>query len=305
MIDPTIGGSPEDISRMQQADHLHRPKGVAPEPVVTARPRSIAPTNSELSLSERIGEYPIQIVPHVRVFVSAVENDVTDIARQVQTVNIDGADQNLYAPLNKGGIARTAMQAFVTFMSTVGGTQNIIAGTEEQAREYLEKYVANLQKQLADHFQGELLEDQSHSWSIDLADLFTTSVQIDYERSRGPAQQTVNIVHVTASVAVQCANLLDENGIAEVKPISISLRNMRDATGVDVEMAVVFDVANFKDNPYALSLFTALITEEGSNVKCEDVAGVTGAKSIPGANIVIGVQLPNRNPAVPKKKARK
>lgn len=277
------------VDQIAMRNTINRPE--APQPENTSRPVKTVKDDG-------IGEFPIRIVSSIEIYLGAINNAVTEVASAVGHVQLEDGQYSVFAPLSKkqNGIARPPLQSLFEFMDSVSSNQMLIlADNEQAAADRLNSYVESIQRQLSESFQGELIEEIGSEWSIDRADLFRTSVAVTQNVKTSVGKQTVNEVHVVASVYIHAANLLEDNGINSVKPTVALLRNWQATTGVPASLGIVFDVSNFKGCPTALELFNGLLSEENSDVTVLDVQGVTGASHLsPTANTVVSIDIQDR-----------
>ena len=136
-----------------------------------------------------------------------------------------------------------------------------------------------------------MIEQENSDYSIDRADLFKTTVGLDYSQVSAPDAQTVNEVHVIVSVYIHVAHLTSvDNAEMFNKRYKALIRNAASATGVPTTLAVAFDVSNFLLRPSTLALFNSLLTDETVNVL--SVETVNGVEHLPDeANTIVSVEL--------------
>ena len=282
--------SPEDIARdrIRMEERVLEP---AQEPASVTRPKqSVADKAYQLS------DFPIRLIPRMEVYLGAVANTVNDVVEEVRILEIDGSEStiNLYLPLarKKNGIAVEPLDSVFRFMGDLAQQQYLIIATDEQAAtQRIEAFVEAIHGKLSSSFGGELIEQENSDFSIDRADMFKTTVGLDYQQVNAVDSQTVNEVHVIVSVYIHVADLVNmDNGESFNKRYKAYIRNAAAATGVPTSLAVAFDVSNFLLRPNVLSLFTSLLSDE--TVKAQSVETVNGAKHLPpSVNTVVSVDL--------------
>jgi hypothetical protein len=281
--------SPEDIARdrIRMEERVLEP---AQEPANVTRPKQSQDKAMLLS------DFPIRLIPRMEVYLGAVANTVNEVVEEVKVLEIDGSENtvNLFLPLSrkKGGIAVEPLDSVFRFMGDLAQQQYLIVAADEQAAtSRVESLVQTIHEKLSSSFGGELIEQENSPFSIDRADMFKTTVGLDYQQVNAVDSQTVNEVHVIVSVYIHVADLVNmDNGESFNKRYKAYIRNAAAATGVPTSLAVAFDVSNFLLRPNILSLFTSLLTDE--TVKAHSVEAVNGGKHLPiDVNTVISVEL--------------
>lgn len=285
--------SPEDIAveRLRMEQRVLTP---AAEP--TGVNRAVAAMQRE-RFEKELGEYPIRIVPQIRVILGAVCNTVNDVIDEVQQVDIDGSDQviNLRLPLSrkKGGVAHPPFEAVFRFVGDLASKNYLIlADGEDGAKRRINAYVATINEKLSMLFEGEVLEQENMQYSIDRADLFKTHVELVYNRIDTPDAETVNEIQVIVNVYIHVNDLTNmDNADTFNTRYKALVRNAANATGVPTSLYVAFDVSNFLVRQTTLALFNSLLLSETVKVLSVDAVKET-RKYLPiEASTLVGVEL--------------
>lgn len=280
--------SPDDIAR-ERILMEQRVLEPAPEPANTVRPK-------EVRNEEQLHDYPIRIMPRLDVYLGALANTVNEVVEEVKILEIDGSEKtvSLIMPLSRKnhGVAVEPLDTLFRFMGDLASQQYLLVAADERAATgRIESLVQSIHDKLSATFGGELIEQENSDYSIDRADLFKTTVGLDYTQVSAPDAQTVNEVHVIVSVYIHVAHLTSvDNAEMFNKRYKALIRNAASATGVPTTLAVAFDVSNFLLRPSTLSLFNSLLTDETVNVL--SVETVNGVKHLPDeANTIVSVEL--------------
>lgn len=280
--------SPDDIAQ-ERILMEQRVLEVAPEPANTVRPK-------EVRNEEQLHDFPIRIMPRLEVYLGALANTVNEVVEEVKILEIDGSEKtvSLIMPLSRKnhGVAVEPLDTLFRFMGDLASQQYlIVAADEHAATSRIETMVQSIHDKLSVTFGGELIEQENSDYSIDRADLFKTTVGLDYSQVSAPDAQTVNEVHVIVSVYIHVAHLTSvDNAEMFNKRYKALIRNAASATGVPTTLAVAFDVSNFLLRPSTLALFNSLLTDETVNVL--SVETVNGVEHLPDeANTIVSVEL--------------
>lgn len=283
--------SPEDIARerIQMEARVLTP---AQEPANTTRPK-------EALINEQLHDYPIRLMPRLDVYLGALANTVNEVVEEVSVLEIDGSDKtiSLHMPLSRKnhGVAVEPLDTLFRFIGDLAANQYLIVAADEHAASTrIEAMVQSINDKLNSTFGGELIEQEHSAFSIDRADMFKTTVGLDYMQVSAPDAQTVNEVHVIVSVYIHVAHLTSvDNAEMFNKRYKALIRNAASATGVPTSLAVAFDVSNFLVRPSLLALFNSLLTDE--TVKVLSVGSVKKnheTQYLPDeANTIVSVEL--------------
>lgn len=232
-----------------------------------------------------INEWPVRLVPVVRVHFGALLNPVNDVVEElrkskVDVLDTDGNYLNLSLPLSRknNGIATKSLESLYIYLQDLKLGEYLILGSVETVNERVESLIENITKQMETLFFGEPIEMEGFDFVIDRRDYFKVAVDRQMVTKNNTGKQTVNEVQLLVDVYIHAASLtVSEDTDNLQKSYVTTVRNAARTFDIATEAYVLFDVANFSVRPSLLAFFNAVLGLEAfvsvgafTNENCKD-----------------------------------